>query len=259
VFLEKPMALTTDECRQIIEACRTAGVLLTVGQVTRRLEAPMVARRMIDDGAVGAVRMIQVWRALAGGLPFPAGAWPLDPKEGGPFLDWGAHGCDIVRWYAGAEATTAFGHSARYDPSAQVEPSAMVQFTFGNGVMAHVWMSYEVPHAILGGRARYLVVGSRATLEVHAYGQVNRSREDGWETVYQSADWVSPDAPWGYPSRYIREGFARQVQEFGDAIAGGATLTVTGEDGLRAVAMAEAAMRSATTGQAVSLPPAPVS
>jgi myo-inositol 2-dehydrogenase/D-chiro-inositol 1-dehydrogenase len=140
-----------------------------------------------------------------------------------------------------------------------VEPSAMVQFTFANGVMAHIWMSYEVPHAVLGGRSRYLVVGSEAMLEIHAYGQVNRSGADGWETVYQAEDWVSPDAAWGYPSRYIREGFARQVQEFGDAIAGSARLTVTGEDGLRAVEMVEAAMRSAQTGQAIPVPSAPAS
>jgi 1,5-anhydro-D-fructose reductase (1,5-anhydro-D-mannitol-forming) len=254
VFLEKPMALNVAECREMIEACRAAGVLLTVGQITRRLEAPRVARQLIDEGGIGSVRMIQVWRTLAGGLPFPAGAWPLDPNEGGPFLDWGSHGCDIVRWYAGAEAATAFGHSTRYDPTAQVEPSAMVQFTFANDVMAHIWMSYEVPHAVLGGRARYLVVGSEAMLEIHAYGQVSRSRDDGWETVYQSDDWESPDAAWGYPNRYIREGFARQVQEFGDAIAGGASLTVTGEDGLRAVEMVEAVMRSASSGQSVSLP-----
>jgi predicted dehydrogenase len=254
VFLEKPMALNTSQCRQIIEACRAAGVQLTVGQITRRLEGPQIARQMIDEGAIGTVRMIQVWRALAGGLPFATGAWPLDPDEGGPFLDWGSHGCDIVRWYAGAEPTTVFGHSTRYDPAAQVEPSAMVQFGFDNGVMAHIWMSYEVPQAILGGRARYLVVGSKGMLEIHAYGQVNRSSEDGWETVYQSDDWVSADAAWGYPNRYTQEGFARQVQEFGDAIATGAGLTVTGEDGLRAVEMVEAALLSATTGQAVSLP-----
>jgi predicted dehydrogenase len=96
-------------------------------------------------------------------------------------------------------------------------------------------------------------------LDIYAYGQVNRSREDGWETVYQSDDWVSADAAWGYPSRYTREAFARQVQEFGDAIAGGTSLTVTGQDGLRAVEMVEAALRSASTGQAVSLPSASTS
>ena len=255
VFLEKPMALDTLECRQMIDACRAGGVKVTVGQVTRRMEASRIARRMIDEGEIGDVRMIQTWRGMTGGLPFPEGAWALDPKEGGPFLDWGSHGCDIVRWYAGADATLAFGQYAKFDPREKVQPSAMVQFTFGNGVMAHIWMTYELPHSALGTRARYVVTGSKAILDIAAYGQVKRSREDGgWDVVYESDDFNGPDAGWGYPSRYMRDGFARQVQDLVDAIDGGKELEVQAEDGLKAVEMVEAATRSAETGQAVRLP-----
>jgi len=254
VFLEKPMALDKAECRQMIEACLAAGVRLSVGKITRRLGAPMEAKRLIDGGEIGDVRMIQVWRALDGGLPFPEGAWALDAKEGGPFLDWGSHGCDIVRWYAGAEPVLAFAQYARYDPAERLLPTAFVQFSFANGVLAHIWMTYELPHAVMGGRARYIVVGSRAILEINAYGQVSRSRPDGWDVVYQSPDWVSPDEAWGYPNRYIRDGFARQVQDFANAIAEGREPEVTGEDGLKAVEMVEAATRSAEIGATVPMP-----
>jgi predicted dehydrogenase len=255
VFLEKPMALDTAECRQMIAACGVAGVLLTVGQVTRRMEASRIARRMIDDGEIGEVRMIQTWRGMTGGLPFPDGAWPLDPREGGPFLDWGSHGCDIVRWYAGADPVLAFGQYAKYGGAEKVQPSAMAQFTFGNGVMGHIWMTYELPHTALGTRARYVVVGSEAILDIAAYGQVKRSREDGgWDVVYESGDFAGPDAGWGYPSGYMRDGFARQVQDLTDAIADGTPLEVSAEDGLRAVEMVEAVTRSAATGRAVSMP-----
>src|SRR5438552_15685800 len=71
VFLEKPMALDKAECRTMIDACHEAGVRLTVGKITRRLGAPLEARRRIDAGEIGDVRMIQVWRALAGGLQLP--------------------------------------------------------------------------------------------------------------------------------------------------------------------------------------------
>ncbi len=255
IFLEKPMALDKDECRQMIDACEAAGVLVTVGQVTRRMEASRVARRMIDDGQIGDVRMIQVWRGMDGGLPFPPGAWAQDPKEGGPFLDWGSHGCDVTRWYAGAEPVLTFAQYAAYGPDETTQPSAMVQFTFANGVMAHIWMTYELPHAALGTRARYLVIGSKAILDIAAYGQVKRSREDGgWDVVYQSDDFHGPDAGWGYPSAYMRTGFARQVQDLTDAIANGTPMEVSAEDGLRAVEMVQAATRSAETGEAVKLP-----
>jgi predicted dehydrogenase len=255
VFLEKPMGLDKAECQAMIDACRDAGVLVTVGQVTRRMEAPRVARQMIDNGDIGDVRMIETWRGQAGGLPFEDGAWAKDPKEGGPFLDWGSHGCDVTRWYAGSEVELAFGSYARYDPKEAVQPSAMALFTFANGVMGHVWMTYELPHASLGTRARYLIVGSKAILDIAAYGQVKRSREDGgWDVVFQHPDFKGPDAGWGYPSRYMRDGFARQVQDLTDAIDGGRPMEVSAEDGLKAVEMVQAVTQSAETGHAIRLP-----
>lgn len=265
ILVEKPMALDTAECRQMIEACRAGDVLLTVGQVTRRAEAHRTARRMIDNGEIGDVRMIQIWRGGAG-LPYREGSWSLDPAEGGPFLDWGSHSCDIMRWYAGAEPVLAFGQYANYDHAAEVQPSAMAQFTFANGVMAHVWMTYELPHASLGAWARYVVIGSKAILDIGTYGQVKRSREDGgWDVVYQSPDFVNADAGWivkaddgsGYPTRtrYAREAFARQVQDLTDAIRQGRQPEVTGTDGLNAVKMVEAVAQSAKTGEAVAIAP----
>jgi predicted dehydrogenase len=241
----------------MIAACREAGVLLTVGQVTRRMEAARVARQMIDAGEIGDIRMVQTWRGLSGGLSafFSEGAWPLDPREGGAFLDWGSHGCDVVRWLAGADPVLAFGQYGRYDPVERVLPSAMAQFTFANGAMGHIWMTYELPHAALGARGRYVVVGSRAILDIAAYGQVKRSREDGgWDVVYESPDYAGPDAGWGYPSGYMRDAFARQIQDLTDAIADEKPLAVSAEDGLRAVEMVEAVSRSAERGEAVRLP-----
>ncbi len=256
IFLEKPMALNVADCRRMIEATTAAGVKVTVGQVTRRMEASQVARRMIDSGEIGDVRMIQTWRGQSGGTGLGADHWASDPvKEGGAFLDWGSHGCDVVRWYAGAEPTVAFGQQTEYDPGNQLQSSMMVQFTFANGVMGHIWMTYELPHAALGTRARYVVIGSKAILDIAAYGQVKRSREDGgWDVVYQSDDFHGPDAGWGYPSRYMRQGFARQVQDLTNAIADGTQMEVSAEDGLKAVEMVQAATSSAETGESVRMP-----
>lgn len=129
----------------------------------------------------------------------------------------------------------------------------MAQFTFANGVMGHIWMTYDLPHAALGTRARYCVIGSKAILDIAAYGQVKRSRDDGgWDVVYQSDDFHGSDA--GCASPYMRQGFARQVQDLADAIADGTQLEVSADDGLKAVEMVQAATRSAETGDSVLMP-----
>jgi predicted dehydrogenase len=255
VFLEKPMGLSAAEGRAMIDAADAAGIKLTVGQVTRRMEAPRLAKEMIEAGDIGKVRMLQTWRGQAGGTGLGPDHWAADPHEGGAFLDWGSHGCDVVRWLAASEPVRVYGQMTEFDRANQIQSSTMVQFTFANGVMAQIWMTYELPQAALGTRARYLVIGSKGILDIAAYGQIKRSREDGgWDVVYQSDDFHGPDAGWGYPSAYMRQAFGRQVQDHANAIATGSAMAVSGEDGLRAVAMVEAATKSAETGESVHMP-----
>jgi predicted dehydrogenase len=60
VYIEKPMSLSVADCDEIIAACAAAGVRLTVNFVTRFRDAPMAMKRLVDDGAIGAIRMIQM-------------------------------------------------------------------------------------------------------------------------------------------------------------------------------------------------------
>jgi predicted dehydrogenase len=254
VLLEKPMALDAAQCRQMVEAGRRAGVVITVGHITRWMDASVVVRRMIDEGEVGTVHMVQAVRALAGGLPYTSDSWAQDPAEGGPLLDWGSHGCDVLRWFAGADAELVFGQVTTFEAGVGAMANAVAHFTFANGVLGHLLMTHELPHAALGGRSRYLIIGSRAMLELSAYGQVRRSRPDGsWEVVYRSDDFVGEEAAWGYPNDYLRAAFRRQVSDLVGAVVDGTPLGVTAEDGMRAVEMVEAVLRSARTGQTVRL------
>src|SRR4051812_16419040 len=56
VYLEKPMALDTPQCDQIIEACRRAGVLLTVASQSRYNEMNQRVKALVEDGTIGELR-----------------------------------------------------------------------------------------------------------------------------------------------------------------------------------------------------------
>src|SRR4051794_38937140 len=66
LLVEKPMAQSASECVQMVEACRAADVRLAVVSQHRFRDAPVAAKRLIDDGAIGDVRMIQVTGAEVG-------------------------------------------------------------------------------------------------------------------------------------------------------------------------------------------------
>src|SRR5262249_50337519 len=90
VLVEKPMALNTAECDAMIAACNAAGVTLSVIQTCRFRGAVARGKRLIQEGRIGAVRMIQL-RTLFEWVPLTSKSWTLDEAEGGLILDQGAH------------------------------------------------------------------------------------------------------------------------------------------------------------------------
>lgn len=251
VFIEKPMALDVAECTAMIDACRTAGVRLMVAHITRFLEAVRVAHDLVAGGELGDVRMLQAWRLVAG---YPNAGWPLDPREGSAFLDWGSHGCDVLRWFAGASPELAFGHFTTYRDGPPAGLSGMATFVFPGDAVGHVWQSYEMPGAAVGSRARYVIVGASGVVDIQAYGQVTLGRDAGSEIVFQQPLYAGPTYLMDPLHPYFRDAFRRQIEEFVTAVRDGRDPSVSGEDGRAAVEMVQAVERASATGQAVRLP-----
>ncbi|MEO6206585.1 MAG: Gfo/Idh/MocA family oxidoreductase [Candidatus Limnocylindrales bacterium] len=251
VFLEKPMGLTVADCDRMIGACRAAGVRLTVAHITRYTEATRVAHELVQGGSIGALRMISVHRILDG---YPNAGWPLDPREGSAFLDWGSHGSDIIRWFAGRDPILAFATFATYRHAPPAHLSGMIQFLFPDDVMSQTWMSYEVPADSWIQRARYVFTGSQGLVDLNAYGRVELIRGTDAREVYRQPDLDASSRAGVSLNPYFRDAFGRQIQDFADAIRDGREPSVTGADGRAAIEMVEAAERSAETGQAVRMP-----
>ena len=252
VYLEKPMALDVAECDQIIDACRKAGVQLTIAKQTRYMQMSMKAKELIDAGEIGELRYIRPMSPIAG-LGIAAGNhWSEKPGEGDGFLDWGAHCCDALRWFTGSNATRVYADMDNFSGMASQSPTAAVQIRMANGVIAQVLMCYEVPPPGIGTNSnnQYFFMGSKGMVEFDL-DHVSIGRGDSWATVWELPTWINPLQP-SNPRRIGNS--ARQVQEFIDSLRAGQPPKITGEDGRAAIEMSQAATLSATTGQAVDLP-----
>lgn len=95
VYVEKPMAMSPDECQAMIDACAEAGVGLYVAYYRRALPRFEALRTMAQDGTLGTVRMVTVrqFRRAGDAVPQP---WKLDPavNGGGLFVDMQVHVLD---------------------------------------------------------------------------------------------------------------------------------------------------------------------
>ncbi len=252
VYLEKPMALDVAECDAIIAACERAGVLLTIAKQTRHMEMSTKAKEMIDAGEIGELRYIRPMSPIIG-LGIAAGNhWSETPGEGDSFLDWGSHCCDALRWFTGSEAVRVYADYANFSSLNAPDPTAAVQFRMANGVIAQIFMCYEVPPPGMGTNSnnQYFFLGSKGMLEFDL-DRVRLGRGDSWQTVWELPTWINPLQP-DNPRRIGNT--ARQVQNFIEAVEAGRTPSITGRDGRAAIEMSQAASLSARTGRAVELP-----
>lgn len=109
VLVEKPMALTGEQCDQMIEEAKKAGRILMTAQVLRFSPDYQTLRHFLLDGSVGPVRSALFRRRCA----VPGwGPWEFDSaKSGGGIFDLLIHDIDMCLHLFGApEAVSATGH-----------------------------------------------------------------------------------------------------------------------------------------------------
>jgi predicted dehydrogenase len=235
VYAEKPLARTVADCDSIIAACDQAAVRLSVNSVTRFRDSPLAAKRAISTGEFGQVRMIRGLCAVPGYLE--DGGWTSDPDEGGAWLDWGVHGCDTLRWLTESEPVKIEGWAGDFGSDRPLLRSAAAQFLFANGVVAQLLMTFESPSSAFGSQSSWQIIGSKAVIELDAYGRVEIATGDRRTLVFEQPPF---DKDHDTLSPVRLKAFAAQLTDFVAAVSDGRAPAVTGEDGRKAVAMVEA-------------------
>ncbi len=196
VICEKPLAVTYTDAAAAAYAVKKAHVLSAVGFNYRRLPAVSLMKRMIDEGAVGQIRLVRAsWLSdefVDPAIPFD---WRFDRSMGATTIaDLGSHLIDMTTWMAGP-ISEASGQSATFVPTrsgrevtVDEASSALVRFTSGaRGVFEMARTAVRRPCDV-----SVEVNGDRGTL-VFEYARLN-------ELLYGDGD----DQPGLYGMRRIR-------------------------------------------------------
>jgi len=156
VLLEKPMAITMQECRQIVEATEKAGVTFMVAQQLRYLPGYRGVRRLIQEGELGRVwgARTDSWMTVLlsrSALPprfsqsSEAGRWLFDGKRSGgvSLIQNAIHFIDLFRYFIG-DARRVFGTCWTDHPmfTGGAEDRAMATIEFENGAIGHISNSW---------------------------------------------------------------------------------------------------------------------
>lgn len=109
VLLEKPMASTSDECRQLVELSQTSRGKFMVGHICRFDPRVSLAKKAIVEGRIGRIVSMHAKR----NLPRAPGSLRLDKTS--PLMGDGIHDADLMMWFLGREPTRVYGRYVRFN------------------------------------------------------------------------------------------------------------------------------------------------
>lgn len=241
LIIEKPLAYTTAEARALVHDFRAAGVPLLVAHVVRWFPEFVSAREQIQAGAVGEPAVVRITR----GGPFPRATqnWYSDfSQSGGVPLDLMIHDFDWLRWCFGdVERVTA--SSLMGQIGTKNKDYALAVLRFKNGVIAHcegTWAHTD------GFRVNIEISGDKGVMDrTSLYPNPFRLRQDAGEDQPAMA---VPESP------MEENPYTLELREILDALLTGTPARVTADDAVSAVEIAEACLKSAATGQPITLP-----
>lgn len=241
VFCEKPVDLDLDRVKDCIKVVTQEKATLMVG-FQRRFDPDFMAlKKTIDDGVIGDVEMV----TLNSRDP---GAPPADyiKRSGGIFRDMTIHDFDVARWLLGEEvATVQAAASVLTDPAIK----ALGDYDSVNVILT----TASGKHCTINNTRR-ATYGYDQRIEVHgSLGSVSAEnhRESRIE-IANGAGYTRPPLLNFFMSRYTAA-YANEIAAFVSAVANKTPTPTTGFDGLKALELADAALKSAETGQTIKL------
>ncbi len=241
VFCEKPIDLSLARVKSCLEVVRAHKGVLMVG-FNRRFDPHFRAvRAEIDKGTIGTPEMVVITSR-------DPGAPPLDyiARSGGIFRDMTIHDFDMARFLLGEEIAEVVATAA-----ALVDPAIGAAGDFD---------SVQVMLKTASGRQAVISNSRRATygydqrIEVHgSLGSVSAENQRAVSIeVATASGYTRPPLLDFFMTRYT-EAYAAEIASFVAAVGGNGKAEPTGEDGLIALALAEAALKSVAEGRVVKM------
>jgi predicted dehydrogenase len=232
VLCEKPMAISSAECRTMIAACRTANVKLMIAYRCHYDPTHLEAERIIQSGAIGRIN------AFEGAFGFNAkpGIWRLTRQlgGGGALMDMGIYPMNAMRYFTREEPSAFTAVASTQDHASgrfqDVEQTLVFTMKFPSGALATVSTAYG---SNMPGLLR--IYGDKGTLELSpafSYSGIHLAGMAG-----ASANATSPTEDTTH-FQLEAEAFARNIR------LGTAPLT-PGEEGLKDMLAIEAIYRAA--------------
>jgi predicted dehydrogenase len=241
VLVEKPIATTFADGQRMVAAARSANKVLAVNEQIRFGAGLRAAREHIERGAIGDLVSVRAHRLFELPPPYAASGWRNDPNSpsAGILIDQGPHYVHLVRRLASGVAGEITHASALAETTKS--PAAVMHVRFASGLPGELLLAWNVPTPPTA--ATGYAFGTLGSLEV--------DRRDAALVVYRETGATSVTLG--------HEGYLGSVEacigDFLNAAAGHSPeAEMSGAEGLRDLAVVDAALRSIVSGRLEQVP-----
>ena len=214
VLVEKPIAETIEDAREMISCAKARGLKLMVGHIERFNPAAVGLKKAIDEGQIGHLVSISAKRV-----------GPFSPRirDVGIIMDLGVHDIDLFHFILKERARNVYASAGgTIHPE---EDHATIMIGFSNGYSAIIETNWLTPHKI----RKITVVGTKGIAEADLINCTLTLHDQHWVR----------DAKIG---KY--EPLRAELEHFIDCVVNDKTPAVSGEDGLAALCVALNAIAS---------------
>ena len=235
VFCEKPFTLTRASAQAAVDACAEAGVILAIGQNRRWHSATRALKAMLEAGDFGTVLHAEANFSVPSALSYSPDLWRSNRIESpaGSITGLGIHMIDALVYLLGPIARIAAQAYRRAVP-VDIDDTTSVLFAFESGVSAYLGTLFACPHT--------------SYINIYGTGGNAFAQIDNSQLILQAADGTRREDAIE-PNDTLR----MELDEFAAACAGETQFTVTTEEAVHCIAVMEALVEAADTGQWVAV------
>jgi len=223
VLVEKPMANTVQQARKLVELAQRKERLLTVGFLMRFIPGVQHIKEAIKKREIGTLVCATAKRVSR---------WPERIGDVGVIKDLAIHDIDIMRYLFNEDPIAVYAKAGALKH--KLEDYAQIMLTFREGKTAFIEANWLTPYKI----RKLVVTGSESIMTVDYLTQE--------VTIETSGQTLSPRYEWVEPLKLELQHFAKCVLNNKEPI-------ITGVDGLKALQIAQATLKSAAKGTIIKL------
>jgi UDP-N-acetylglucosamine 3-dehydrogenase len=224
VLVEKPMAANVKQAEKLLETADKEGLHLMVGFLMRFIPGLQRIKKAIETKTLGEIVCATAKRVSQ---------WPERIGDVGVVKDTAIHDIDIARYLFNEDPIAVYAKTGSMMHK-KFEDYAQIMLTFESGKSAFIESNWLTPY-----KTRTLVVtGSEGIMKLDYITQEL--------TIENVKETVQPRYPWQEPLKL-------ELQHFANCVLGKEKPIITGVDGLKALTIAEAALKSSAKGKAIKL------